>query len=114
MKLKFILLVLVSLASLPLFAFGANDINITDPAQFVILLMPAVTWLATEAAKIITKTLGGNLAGTWVLGLVVPALSALGAYILTLVVPEASFLVALLLGLGSTFIDQVIRKMQGN
>lgn len=112
-NLKFTIVFLITLATMPLFA-ATSSIDVTDSSQLIVLLMPAISWLATEVVKLISKALGTSIAGGWILGLIVPALSALGAYILTLIVPEASFFVALLLGFASTFIDQLIKKMQEN
>lgn len=112
-NLKFLLTIVALVLAVPVFALVSQEVpDITDPSNLVVLLMAPITWLAVEAAKLIKKLIGGSIAGGWILGLIVPGLSALGAYILTLVVPDAPFLVALGLGLASTFVDQLIQKIK--
>jgi hypothetical protein len=112
--LKNLFTLLLLLAVVPVFALTQDVPDVTNPASLVVLLMPAITWLAVEAAKKISTLLGNaGIAGGWILGLIVPGLSALLAYLLTLVSPDASFGLAFVLGLGSTFINELILKVKG-
>lgn len=116
MKLNFnylLALFLMLFCVVPVLALQEVIPDVTDPNQLVSLLAAPITWLAVEGAKKLVGALGGSLTGGWILALVVPGLSALGAYLITLLEPDASYIATLLIGLGSTFIDQAIKKLKG-
>lgn len=114
-NLKFLFTMLLLLTIVPIFAFTQDNgsvPDVTQPGNIVLLLMPAITWLAVEIVKRVLSALGGTIAGKWILGLLVPGLSALAAYLLTLYSPDTSFFLALLLGFASTFVDQLIKQLK--
>lgn len=106
-----LLLVLMLFVSTAMFAIAQEVPDVTDPSQLVSLLTIPVTWLAVELVKKIKLLISNTgIASGWILGLFVPAFSALSSWILTLLVPDANFVLALVVGLASTFVDQLIKK----
>ncbi len=111
----FLVLALLLIAT-PIYALALQDVpDVTDTSQLVLLLMPALSWVAVEVAKAIKKAATSTgIAGGWLLALVVPGLSALLAYVATLINPDLSWLAAFGLGLGSTLLDQIIKAVKNS
>lgn len=98
----------------PIFAFCQEVPDVTDPSNLVVLLMPAITWIAVEIVKKVMNALGASITGGWILGLIVPGLSALAAFILTKISPDSSYVLAFVLGFASTFVDQLIKQFKSS
>lgn len=100
----FMLLLLIPLGAFALQETGGE--NDLDPAQLIIALNAVIVWLAVKVVNLIKKA-----APVWLLGLLVPIFSALGAWIVKLIDPGSGFLITFLVGFAATFINELIKYL---
>lgn len=101
-KLLFVFALLLMFTTSAFALVEVQEADVTDPNALVALLNPVIIFIALQGVKLIKKIAPG-----WLLGLIIPGLSALGAYLVGLVSPDSSFILTFVLGFGSTFIHQL-------
>ena len=74
--------------------------------QLVPLLNSLAVWLAVKGVTALKKFAPG-----WILGILVPGFSALGAWLAGMISPDSGFLITMVVGFGSTFINEAIKKL---
>lgn len=74
--------------------------------QLAPLLNTIAVWLAVKGVTALKK-----VAPLWILGILVPGFSALGAWIAGLISPDSNFIVTLLLGFAATFVHEVMKNL---
>lgn len=82
------------------------------PADFIAMLLPVIVWLATALVNWIkAKLTGAGFGGAFLLTIIVPGLSLLGAWIDTqLLVPDVGFWYLFAYGLLGTFVNEIIKQ----
>jgi hypothetical protein len=103
-NLKTLLVLVFFMAPLAIFAQTEN-IDVTNPANIVVLLTPFIVFLAVKAFTFFKPLLPG-----WILGFLVPVLATLAAFLTNAFAePDTSFILQLGLGLSATFVNEAIK-----
>ena len=105
MKKYFVLIILLLTFTISYGMIQEETSPILD--QLLPLLNTVAVWLAVKGTTLLKK-----IAPAWILGILVPGFSALGAWLIGMVSPDSSFLITALLGLASTFVNEVIKRLQ--
>lgn len=103
---KFLLLAILMVLPLSLLA-QETGADVTNPADAVALLTPFIVFAAIQVFKLVKPILPA-----WILGILVPGLSALAVYLTNLLgAPDVSWIAQFGLGLAATFVHQVIKQL---
>lgn len=105
-NLKFILLGLFLVLPLAIFAQG-NELDVTTPVGAITALTPFIVFAGVQLIKFIKPIMP-----VWLLGILVPGLSALVVWVTGMLgTPDLSWFAQFGLGLVATFIHQIIKQL---